>query len=89
MKGNSEVSKYEEFIKPYRQKLLDSMHSPLGYTSIPLIKEKPESSLGKFLAEAMYREGIKEFQHIIRIRQRLLDYWIMEGLEVVGMILFI
>ncbi len=42
-----------EIIKPYREQLFKEMNSVLGYAEVDLVKGKPESTLGNFVADVI------------------------------------
>lgn len=41
----------EQFIEPYRDSLSSSMQTIIGYAAVDLLKGKPESTLGNFVAD--------------------------------------
>ena len=49
-----------EIIKPYKEQLSKEMNTVIGYAEVDLVKGKPESTLGNFVADVIY-ETAKHF----------------------------
>ena len=47
-----------ELIEPYREELSESMDKVIGHLSVEMIKQRPESNIGNWLADMLYDEAL-------------------------------
>lgn len=52
-------------IEPYKKQLDDQMNEVIGHTIVDLKKERPESTLGNWMADAIQRQAEKQLDHPI------------------------
>lgn len=57
-------SLYEALVKPYRDSMAQEMDEIIGYTSTTLVKERPESSLGNWMVDAMHEMAEAEIEDL-------------------------
>lgn len=49
----------EQVISPYKEQMGRAMNEVIGHNKAPLFLERPESALGNFLADLLYRESLE------------------------------